>query len=172
MKLAIWIVAGLLAAVDCEAQDKVAPQVRDALQGSAFYRRLSDVRDADELYLGYDAAGRLTFAVAVGRIQSGARVTALVRARRQETGAIVDRAQILDVDRIKDESGRQAALNAAAALRETTIPDGGSAGPALDAVSGATAYRNGVTSDFRKLAKTAAAALAPDSPWRKTSPAR
>ena len=172
MKLAIWILAGLFAAGPCEAKEKFAAQIRDALQGSSFYRHPSEVRDADELFLGYDAAGRLTSAVVLGPIQSSARVTALVRALRQETGAIIDRTEILDIDKIKNESNRQAVLDMAAALRGTIVPNGGSKGHAVDAVSGATAYRNGISGDFNKLVKALAEAMAPDSPWLKMPQAR
>ena len=167
MNKTIWILAVLLAAGICEAKDQFEQEIRGALQGSAFYSHSSGVRGADELYLGYGADGRLVSAVAIGRIRSSTQVTALIRVRRQADGYAIDQAEILDLDKIKEDSRRQGLRNMASTLRGSVVQDGSGKKRPLDAVSGATASRKNVLEDFDKLAKTAAETMAANPPWPK-----
>ncbi len=160
MKKAIWIMAGLLAAGISEAKDKFTQEVRGALAGSAFYSHLANIRGADEIYLGYDSSGRLASAVALGRIRSSARVTAMVRVRRHEAGYAIEEVEILDADKIKDGARRRSLQDMAVTLQGALIQDGSGKELPLDAISGATASRKNTYEDFKALAKAAAAALA------------
>lgn len=167
MKKTIWILVALLAAGISEAKDKFEQEIRGALQGSTFYSHSSSVRDADDLYLGYAADGSVACAVAIGRVRSSAKVTALIRVRRQADSYVIDQVDLLDIDKIKEESRRQGLQNMAWSLRGSVVQDSAGKKRPVDAVSGATASRKIGPEDFDKLAQIAAKALAANPPWPK-----
>lgn len=141
-----------------------------ALGNVASYSHKEDYSPAvRDVYLGYDADGKVVSGAAMRAIKTYSTVNGLVAVRKKDGKWIIDSATIPDISRIKDSTKQQKVLDAIREFSGSTVKDEDGNLQKVDAVTGATRYQESIYLYFNLLAKTAVEEIEKNPDWPKTS---
>lgn len=121
----------------------------------------------NDVYIGYDAAGKPVSAVAMRAIKTYSKVNGLVAVTQKDGLWVISEASIPDIARIKGAEKQQKVLDAIRAFSGSTVKDSSGTLQKVDAVTGATRYQDAIYLYFNLLAKTAVEEAEANPDWTK-----
>jgi hypothetical protein len=107
----------------------------------------------DDLFLGYDAAGKPVAGAALREFKTYERVTALIVVQAADGAFVVRTADIPDLAVIKSPEKREKVAGAITSITGKTVRDAAGKDITVDAVSGATRYQTRIYSSFNVMAR-------------------
>ncbi len=123
----------------------------------------------DDIYLGYDAAGKVVSAAVAGPVKTYAPVNGIVAVSQKDGQWVVREAVIPDIARIKNPAKKQKATDAIKEFSGSTVKGTDGSLKQVDAVTGATPYLDAVYISFNLLARTAVETAEQNPDWPKTA---
>jgi hypothetical protein len=125
-------------------------------------------QSVSDVYLGYDAEGKIVSAAVIGPVRTYAPVNGVVAVSGKEGCWTVREASIPDIARIKDPAKLQKATAAIKEFSGSTVKAADGSLKPVDAVTGATRYQESIYTGFNLLARTAVEAAEGNPDWPKT----
>ncbi len=119
------------------------------------------------LALGYDKEGKPVQAAVIRSFKTYSRVTGLLVVRKDGRKYVVDKAEIVDIERIKDKKKRNKAEAAVKHILKQVVRDGKNRNKKLDVITGATRYANSIFAAFDLMAKAAVAEMEKNPKWQR-----
>lgn len=139
-----------------------------ALGPVAAYSRKENYSSAvSDVYLGYDADGKIVSAVAMRKINSYAPVTGLIAVTRKNEQWVISTAAIPDIARIKHKAKHKNVLRAIDTFSGRVVKDAEGKSKPVDTVTGATPYHQSLYLCFNQLTKTAVEVIEQNPDWPK-----
>lgn len=106
-----------------------------------------------DMYLGYDKDGNVVVGIAIRKIRTYKKVTALLMVRRKEDVYFVDYAYILDIDIIKDKEKRNKVASSIEDISGKVLIDSEGKHHGVDTVTGATRYYKNMYAYYNLLSR-------------------
>jgi hypothetical protein len=127
----------------------------------------------DDLFLGYDAAGKPVIGAALREFKTYEKVTAMIVVQAAAGAYVVRSAEIPDIGIIKNAEKQEKVTGAIRSITGRTVRDVSGRDIAVDAVSGATRYQKRIYSSFSLMARAVVTEIGRNaSEWeRKPIPA-
>lgn len=140
-----------------------------ALGDVASYSHKADYsKSVSDVYLGYDADGKVVSGAAMRAIKTYSTVNGLVVVTLKDGQWVISNASIPDIARIKDPAKQKKANSALKEFSGSTVKAADGSLKQVDAVTGATRYQESIYTGFNLLARTAVEAAEENPDWTKT----
>lgn len=125
-------------------------------------------KSVSDIYLGYDATGKIVSAAVTGSVKTYAPVNGVVAVTQKDGQWVISNASIPDIARIKDPAKLQKATAAVKEFSGSTVKASDGSLKQVDAVTGATRYQESIYTGFNLLARAAVEAAEGNPDWPKT----
>lgn len=122
---------------------------------------------APYMALGYDKDEKPVKGAIVHSIKTYSKVTGILVVRKDGEKYIVDKAEIIDLEKIKDAKKRKKAEDALKHIQGQVIKDGKKKQKQIDAITGATRFANSIFTTFDKMAKSTLKEMEENPSWTK-----
>lgn len=170
LAVGLALACGLGFSKEAPKPDAAKAAALKSLDGMAAYSHKSPYSDAiSDLYLGYNATGKVERAVVLRSFKTYEKVTAMVVVAEKAGEYVVDRADIPDADVIKNTEKRKIVTDAITSVQGKTVKNAAGEVSGVDAVTGATRYRARIYASFDLMVRAALTELAANPDWPRTS---
>jgi len=140
-----------------------------ASAGAVTYSHRPKYSDAiDDLFLGYDAAGKPVTGAALREFKTYEKVTAMLAVQAADGAFVIRSAEIPDIGVIKNAEKQNKVTGAIRSVTGKTVRDASGKEITVDAVTGATRYQKRIYSSFNLMARAIVAEINRNaSDWEK-----